>query len=97
MLCQLLTTDRDLFVRRACARALSRIGSEDAVPSLIAALTDPEVFVGIEAAKTLNKITKRQTPVDPAPLEERQARQREWRAWLEKTREAERQAPGEGD
>jgi HEAT repeat protein len=56
-LCKRLATDTDLFVRRACARALGEIGSEKAVPALIDALTDEEIFVALEAAKVLRKVT----------------------------------------
>jgi HEAT repeat protein len=81
-LVEVLAGDKDLFVRRACARSLGEICWREAVPGLIEALTDPEVFVALQAGKALRTITGVSHGVVGAmSAEARVEAQARWRAW----------------
>lgn len=55
-LCKALLTDKDSSVRCSAAEALGKIGSENAVPSLIEALNDSDGNVRQKVAEALGKI-----------------------------------------
>ncbi len=77
--------DPDTFVRIATARILEDLGSLEAVPNLIEALTDTEVVVREVVITALRKITGENHRFDPAaPEAERSRRVKAWREWWKK-------------
>jgi hypothetical protein len=69
-LAEVLAGDTDYFVRRAAARSLGELEDDRAVPSLIDALDDPELFVRMSVMQSLKRITGH----DYKTVEE-------WKAW----------------
>ncbi|MCC6904345.1 MAG: HEAT repeat domain-containing protein [Anaerolineae bacterium] len=55
-LAQALATEKDIYVRMAAATALGKVGNAQAVPALIAALTDPYYLVRQNAMWALGEI-----------------------------------------
>jgi TolA-binding protein len=81
-LAKLLADDEDLFVRRAAARALGEIRETAAVPALIEALLDKEIYVALQASKSLQAITGKEFGFkDKMSLSQRRQVQNRWKKW----------------
>jgi biotin carboxyl carrier protein len=81
-LTELLEKDDDLFVRRAAARALGEINDRKAVPALIDALMDSEIYVSLQAAKSLRSITGKEFGFkETLTASKRRAVQAKWKKW----------------
>ncbi len=57
--------DRDVYIRRHCAKGLGKLGDKKAVPALLDALEDPEAVVRQAALRSLEKLAKRSFSFDP--------------------------------
>ncbi len=57
--------DRDVYIRRHCAKGLGKLGDKKAVPALLDALEDPESVVRQAALKSLQLLAGRNFAFDP--------------------------------
>ncbi|HHI78748.1 MAG TPA: HEAT repeat domain-containing protein [Planctomycetes bacterium] len=77
--------DRDVYVRRHCAKGLGKLGDKRAVPALIDALEDPEAVVRQAALKSLKSLAGRNFSFDPeASAASRKRALKVIRNWWEK-------------
>jgi hypothetical protein len=84
-----LLTDRDPGLRRVGAWTLARTGEMEVVPSLIAALEDPDdevVGVARDGLCLLSRKLSGFGPKSPSTPEERREAAAKWRAWYETVR-----------
>lgn len=75
--------------RKVAVQALARTGEMSVVPTLVFALTDPDVQVAKEARDGLRLISRRFNGfamADQATLEERQQAAQQWKAWYTRIR-----------
>jgi HEAT repeat protein len=78
----LLAKDEDLFVRRAAARALGEINDRTAIPALIEALMDSEIYVSLQAAKSLRSISGKEFGFkETLTASKRRQVQTKWKKW----------------
>ena len=57
--------DRDVYIRRHCAKGLGKLGDKKAVPALLDALEDPEAVVRQAVLKSLQQLAGRTFAFDP--------------------------------
>jgi hypothetical protein len=57
--------DRDVYIRRHCAKGLGKLGDKKAVPALLNALEDPEAVVRQAVKKSLETLAGRSFSFDP--------------------------------
>jgi HEAT repeat protein len=87
-LVQALADDKHYFVRRGCARALGAIKAWLAVPNLIKALEDREVYVALQANQALQNITGNDFGVtQDTPAGQRKTKAQAAEKWWEKNKD----------
>jgi HEAT repeat protein len=90
-----MLTDKDVFVRMACARVLGDMGQNAAVPGLIDALEDAEAPVREAASIALRTVTGKDLRFDPLGNEADRAKKvKAWREWWKKLQEEPESVPG---
>lgn len=89
-----MLTDKDVFVRMACARVLGDLGQNSAVPGLIDALEDAEAPVREAASIALRSVTGKDLRFDPLGNEADRAKKvKAWRDWWKKLQEEPTEPP----